>query len=167
MGLKGEELPFLYRAYMSISMTIGASITCSFPHPSQEAKKQHLGLLPILGSAEEEIWPVVVAELFFVSQICHTPRPQVSVPVCRDFMYLTLPSSSTLTLVWLCHQVDPCATSRTSDFLSCYHIPKTWLRMAHTSCGGMTKPVWTLPIKTFHYPYHNTTMTWFIPKCFR
>ena len=26
------------------------------------AKKQHLGLLPILGSAEEEIWPVVVAE---------------------------------------------------------------------------------------------------------
>lgn len=25
---------------------------------------------------------------------------------------------------------------RASDFLSCYHIPKTWLRMAHTSCGG-------------------------------
>ena len=104
VGLKGEELPFLYRAYMSISMTIGASITCSFPHPSQEAKKQHLGLLPILGSAEEEIWPGVVAELFFVSQICHTPRPQVSVPVCRDFMYLTRPSSraSLFCKMWMC-----------------------------------------------------------------
>lgn len=81
---------------------------------------------------------------------------------------LTLPSSSTLTWsVWLCRQVDPRATSRTSDFLSCYHIPKTWLRTAHSSCGGRTKPVWTLLTKTFHYPYHNMTMTWFIPKCFR
>lgn len=104
VGLKGEELLFLYRAYMSISMIIEASITCSFPHPSQVAKKQHLGLLPILGSAEEEIWPVVVAELFFVSQICQTPRPQVSVPVCRDFMYLTLPSSraSLFCKKWMC-----------------------------------------------------------------
>lgn len=49
--------------------------------------------------------------------------------------------------------------SRASDFLSCYHIPKTWLRMAHTSCGGMTKPVWTLLIKTFHY--HVIIWPWF------
>ena len=97
-----------------------------------------------------------------VSWSCQSHTPDLGIRTL-----LTLPSSSTLTSVWLCHQVDPCATSRTSDFLSCYHIPKTWLRMAHTSCGGMTKPVWTLPIKTFHYPYHNTTMTWFIPKCFR
>lgn len=81
---------------------------------------------------------------------------------------LTLPSSSTLTwLVWLCCQVDPRATSKTSDFLSCYHIPKTWLRTAQSSCGGRTKPVWPLLTKTFHYPYHNMTMTWCIPKCFR
>ena len=41
---------------------------------------------------------------------------------------LTLPSSSTLTwLVWLCRQGDPRATSRTSDFLPCYHIPKPGL----------------------------------------
>ena len=90
VGLKGEELPFICRAYMSISI-IGASITCSFPTPSQEATKQHLGLLPILGSADEEIWPVVVAELSFVSQICQTPRPQVSVPVCRDFITSPFP----------------------------------------------------------------------------
>lgn len=67
----------------------------------------------------------------------------------------------------VCGQVDPRATSRTSDFLPCYHIPKTWLRTAHSSCRGMTKPLWTLLTKTFHYPYHNMTMTWFIPKCFR
>ena len=77
VGLNGEELPFLYRSYLSISMTTGASTTCSFPPLSQEAKKQHLVLLPILGSADEEIWPIVVAELLFVSQICQTPRPQV------------------------------------------------------------------------------------------
>ena len=104
MGLNGEELPFLYRSYLSISMTTGASTTCSFPPLSQEAKKQHLVLLPILGSADEEIWPIVVAELLFVSQICQTPRPQVSVPVCRDFMYLTLPSSraSLFCKKWMC-----------------------------------------------------------------
>ena len=104
VGLNGEELPFLYRSYLSISMTTEASTTCSFPPLSQEAKKQHLVLLPILGSADEEIWPIVVAELLFVSQICQTPRPQVSVPVCRDFMYLTLPSSraSLFCKKWMC-----------------------------------------------------------------
>lgn len=93
---------------------------------------------------------------------CRSYTPGLGI---RDL--LTLPSPSTLTLVWLCHQVDPRAASRASDFLSCYHIPKTWLRMAHTSCGGMTKPVWTLLIKTFHYPCHNMAMIWFSPKYFR
>ena len=61
----------------------------AFSPTTQEAEKELLGLEPTLGSANEEIWSVVVAELFFISQTCQVPRPQVSFPACRESMYLS------------------------------------------------------------------------------
>lgn len=55
------------------------SIHHMFFPATQEVGKQHLGLEPILGSANE-IWPVAVAELVFVFQTCLVPQLQVSFP---------------------------------------------------------------------------------------
>ena len=124
-----------------------------------------MGLLPILGSADEEIWPIVVAELLFVSQICQTPRPQVSVPVCRDFMYLTLPSSraSLFCKKWMCSVI--LNQLRESSFKARGLNPESVSNFSENQCKLLTSSQ-KKEIHTVHMQFKEFTHKQTILLCF-